>query len=141
MIQQEIVERDLCDGGAVRQPQLRRSHPSLRQAGVPRLAALVVAYALAGTIRFDIERDDSFGHRRLRASRSCSAPVARTPRSTRGRRVASSPEHPPRSIPHPDVRKACRRRSKVSPLYDRGPQSTYIRRPPHGDRRAPARAR
>lgn len=55
-IQQEIIERFVCHGGAGNRNFDGRIHPYAKQAFLAS-PPLVVAYAIAGTIRFDIEKD------------------------------------------------------------------------------------
>jgi aconitate hydratase len=89
----------------------------------------VVAYAIAGTIRFDIEKDvlgtDSKGQPvRLKDIWPSDAEIDAI--------VAKSvkPEHF-RTVYEPMFRFVADTGPKVSPLYDWRPQSTYIRRPPY----------
>ena len=54
-IQQEIIDRDLFSTAVLSAPNFDgRIHPYAKQA-FPASPPLVVAYAIAGTIRFDIE--------------------------------------------------------------------------------------
>lgn len=129
-IQQEIVERDL-HAVAVLSGNRNfdgRIHPQARQAFLAS-PALVVAYALAGTIRFDIERD-VFGM----------APDGKPitlkdlwPTDEEIDAVVSASVKPEqfRSIYIPMFERQSEAAQEVSPLYDWRPQSTYIRRPPY----------
>jgi aconitate hydratase len=128
-IQQEIIDRDLYATAVLSGNRNfdGRIHPYAKQAFLAS-PPLVVAYAVAGTIRFDIERDvlgmDAAGREiRLKdiwpSDEEIDAVVA----------AAVKPEHF-RKVYAPMFGNAGARR-KVSPLYDWRPQSTYIRRPPY----------
>ncbi len=83
-IQQEVIDtRPVRDRRAVGQPQLRRPHPSLRQAGLPRLAAAGgrLRHRRHGALR---HREGRARHRRAGQRRSRSRTSGRaTRRSTR----------------------------------------------------------
>jgi aconitate hydratase len=129
-IQQEIIDRDLYAVAVLSGNRNfdGRIHPYAKQAFLAS-PPLVVAYAIAGTIRFDIERD-ALGHRadgspiRLRdlwpADAEIDALVAK----------AVKPEHF-RKVYEPMFRIAVDSGERVKPLYDWRPMSTYIRRPPY----------
>jgi len=129
-IQQEIIERDLYATAVLSGNRNfdGRIHPYAKQAFLAS-PALVVAYAIAGTIRFDIEKD-SFGTDaagkpiRLRDLWPTDAEIDAV--------VAASvkPEQF-RKVYEPMFRISVESGPKVSPLYDWRPQSTYIRRPPY----------
>ncbi|MBL8384330.1 MAG: Fe/S-dependent 2-methylisocitrate dehydratase AcnD [Burkholderiales bacterium] len=132
-IQQEIVERDLYATAVLSGNRNfdGRIHPYAKQAFLAS-PPLVVAYALAGTIRFDIERDafgtDAAGRPvRLKdlwpSDAEIDAIVASSVRPEQFRKVY---------IPMFEARADAG--TRVAPLYDWRPQSTYIRRPPYWDR-------
>ena len=129
-IQQEIVERDLYATAVLSGNRNfdGRIHPYAKQAFLAS-PPLVVAYAIAGTVRFDIERDvlghDASGQPvRLAdlwpSDAEIDEIVARCVKPEMYRRVYE-PMFAARVESGP----------KVSPLYDWRPQSTYIRRPPY----------
>ena len=129
-IQQEIIDRELYSVAVLSGNRNfdGRIHPYAKQAFLAS-PPLVVAYAIAGTIRFDIERD-ALGHRPdgtpillkdlWPGDEEIDAVVAR----------AVKPEHF-RRVYEPMFRIAVDRGERVQPLYDWRPQSTYIRRPPY----------
>jgi len=127
-IQQEIVARDLYATAVLSGNRNfdGRIHPYARQAFLAS-PPLVVAYAIAGTMRFDIEQDVlgvAEGREiRLRdiwpSDEEIDAIVARAVRPEQFQRVY---------LPMFE-RKATQR--AASPLYDWRPRSTYIRRPPY----------
>jgi aconitate hydratase len=129
-IQQEIVERDLYATAVLSGNRNfdGRIHPYAKQAFLAS-PALVVAYAIAGTIRFDIEKDvlgvDAAGNAvRLAdiwpSDAEIDAVVERAVKPQQFRKVY-------------DIMFARREEGSeaVSPLYDWRPMSTYIRRPPY----------
>jgi aconitate hydratase len=129
-IQQEIIDRDLYATAVLSGNRNfdGRIHPYARQAFLAS-PPLVVAYAIAGTIRFDIERDalgtDANGRpvtlRDLWPSdEEIDAIVAASVKPEQFRRVYE-----------PMFRVSLDAGAKVSPLYDWRPMSTYIRRPPY----------
>ena len=129
-IQREIVERDLYATAVLSGNRNfdGRIHPYAKQAFLAS-PPLVVAYAIAGTVRFDIERDvlghDAAGKPvRLAdlwpSDAEIDEMVARCVKPEMYRRVYE-PMFAARVESGP----------KVSPLYDWRPQSTYIRRPPY----------
>ena len=129
-IQQEIIERDVYATAVLSGNRNfdGRIHPYARQAFLAS-PPLVVAYAIAGTIRFDIEKDvlgtDADGAPvRLQDIWPSDAEIDAI--------VASSvkPDHF-RQVYIPMFERRADEDGPVSPLYDWRPQSTYIRRPPY----------
>jgi aconitate hydratase len=129
-IQQEIIERDLYATAVLSGNRNfdGRIHPHAQQAFLAS-PPLVVAYAIAGTIRFDIEKDalgvDQAGNPvTLKdiwpADEEIDAIVKSSVKPEQFRQTY---------IPMFDLDKSDR--AQVSPLYDWRPQSTYIRRPPY----------
>ncbi|MDM9557989.1 MULTISPECIES: Fe/S-dependent 2-methylisocitrate dehydratase AcnD [Bordetella] len=129
-IQQEIIERDLYATAVLSGNRNfdGRIHPYAKQAFLAS-PPLVVAYAIAGTIRFDIEQDvlgtDADGKEiRLKdiwpSDEEIDAVVD----------AAVKPEQF-RKVYEPMFGIRDERREAVSPLYDWRPMSTYIRRPPY----------
>ncbi|WP_306391079.1 Fe/S-dependent 2-methylisocitrate dehydratase AcnD [Telluria beijingensis] len=130
VIQQEIIERDLYATAVLSGNRNfdGRIHPYAKQAFLAS-PALVVAYAIAGTIRFDIEKDvlgvdDAGKEIRLAdlwpSDKEIDAVVASSVKPEQFRKVYT-----------PMFARVVDDGSKVSPLYDWRPQSTYIRRPPY----------
>jgi 2-methylcitrate dehydratase (2-methyl-trans-aconitate forming) len=129
-IQKEIIDRDLYATAVLSGNRNfdGRIHPYAKQAFLAS-PPLVVAYAIAGTIRFDIEKDalgtDAAG-RPVRladiwpADEEIDAIVARSVKPQQFR-----------SVYEPMFRLGVDSGEKVSPLYDWRPMSTYIRRPPY----------
>nr|WP_297383424.1 Fe/S-dependent 2-methylisocitrate dehydratase AcnD [uncultured Roseateles sp.] len=132
-IQQEIVERDLYTTAVLSGNRNfdGRIHPHAKQAFLAS-PPLVVAYALAGTIRFDIERDvlAVVNGREIRLAdlwptdEEIDALVERAVRPEMFTRV-----YEPMFALQP-----VSAGERVSPQYDWRAQSTYIRRPPYWDR-------
>ncbi|WP_206245085.1 Fe/S-dependent 2-methylisocitrate dehydratase AcnD [Novosphingobium terrae] len=128
-IQQEIIDRDLYATAVLSGNRNfdGRIHPYAKQAFLAS-PPLVVAYALAGTIRFDIEKDvlGVVEGREIRladlwpSDEEIDAIVAASVTPDQFRQVY-------------DPMFAPQLRSEASPLYDWRPQSTYIRRPPYWD--------
>jgi len=129
-IQQEIIDRDLYATAVLSGNRNfdGRIHPYAKQAFLAS-PPLVVAYAIAGTVRFDIERDsfgtDANGKPILLkdlwpADEEIDAIVRASVKPEQFRKVY---------IPMFEQRSASV--ANVSPLYDWRPQSTYIRRPPY----------
>ncbi len=128
-VQQEIVERDLYATAVLSGNRNfdGRIHPYARQAFLAS-PPLVVAYAIAGTIRFDIEKDvlTVFEGREIRLAdlwpgdAEIDAIVARSVR----------PEHF-RQVYEPMFAITADSGASVAPLYDWRAASTYIRRPPY----------
>lgn len=127
-IQQEIIERDLYatavlsgnrnfDGVSIRMPTSVLASPPL-----------VVAYAIAGTMRFDIERD-ALGHdaqgkpiylnHLWPSDEEIDAVVGRAVKPEQFKQI------------YIQMFKLDETQSASSPLYDWRPMSTYIRRPPY----------
>lgn len=129
-IQQEIIDRDLYATAVLSGNRNfdGRIHPYAKQAFLAS-PPLVIAYAIAGTVRFDIEKDvlgvDADGNEvRLKdiwpSDAEIDAVVKESVKPEQFRRVYD---------PMFNVR--VEHGEKVSPLYDWRPQSTYIRRPPY----------
>ena len=129
-IQQEIIDRDLYATAVLSGNRNfdGRIHPYAKQAFLAS-PPLVVAYAIAGTVRFDIEKDalgiDKNGKPiTLKDLWPSDAEIDAI--------VASSvkPEHF-RRVYEPMFAVQAADGRKISPLYDWRPKSTYIRRPPY----------
>ena len=129
-IQQEIIDRDLYATAVLSGNRNfdGRIHPYAKQAFLAS-PALVVAYAIAGTIRFDIEKDvlgfDPQGNPvTLKDIWPTDAEIAAV--------VAASvkPEQF-RKVYEPMFAASVQSGESVSPLYAWRPESTYIRRPPY----------
>ncbi len=129
-IQQEIIERDLYATAVLSGNRNfdGRIHPYAKQAFLAS-PPLVVAYAIAGTIRFDIEKDvlgiDKHGKAvTLKDIWPTDAEIDTI--------VAASvkPEQF-RKVYEPMFSASVESGQKVDPLYEWRPQSTYIRRPPY----------
>jgi len=130
VIQQEIIDRDLYATAVLSGNRNfdGRIHPYAKQAFLAS-PPLVVAYAIAGTIRFDIERDVlgvAADGREIRlkdiwpSDEEIDAMVKSAVKPEQFRKVYA-----------PMFGIKDDRNSAVSPLYDWRPQSTYIRRPPY----------
>jgi aconitate hydratase len=130
VIQQEIIDRDLYATAVLSGNRNfdGRIHPYAKQAFLAS-PPLVVAYAIAGTIRFDIEKDVLGIHEgkeiRLKdiwpSDAEIDALVAKSVKPEQFRQVY---------IPMFDLDRGIK---SASPLYDWRPMSTYIRRPPYWD--------
>ncbi|MGU1314802.1 aconitate hydratase AcnA [Pseudomonas aeruginosa] len=128
-IQQEIVERDLYATAVLSGNRNfdGRIHPYAKQAFLAS-PPLVVAYAIAGTIRFDIERDvlGVVDGKEIRlkdlwpSDEEIDAVVRAAVKPEQFRQVY---------IPMFDITHG--ERERVDPLYAWRPTSTYIRRPPY----------
>ncbi|MFN3713139.1 MAG: Fe/S-dependent 2-methylisocitrate dehydratase AcnD [Alcanivoracaceae bacterium] len=128
-IQQEIIDRDLYATAVLSGNRNfdGRIHPYARQAFLAS-PPLVVAYAIAGTMRFDIEQDvlGVVDGKEIRlkdiwpSDEEINALVAKAVKPEQFRAVY---------IPMFEQRDTSIQ--KVSPLYDWRPMSTYIRRPPY----------
>ncbi|EKT4468749.1 Fe/S-dependent 2-methylisocitrate dehydratase AcnD [Pseudomonas putida] len=128
-IQQEIIDRDLYATAVLSGNRNfdGRIHPYAKQAFLAS-PPLVVAYAIAGTIRFDIEKDvlGVVGGKEIRlkdiwpSDEEIDAVV----------RAAVKPEQF-RKVYIPMFAIEEDKGPKVAPLYDWRPMSTYIRRPPY----------
>jgi iron-sulfur-dependent 2-methylisocitrate dehydratase len=130
VIQQEIIDRDLYATAVLSGNRNfdGRIHPYAKQAFLAS-PPLVVAYAIAGTIRFDIEKDvlglDAQGNEiRLKdiwpADEEIDAVVKASVKPEQFRQV-----YIPMFAVHEDTG------PKVPPLYEWREMSTYIRRPPY----------
>ena len=128
-LQQEIIDRDLYATAVLSGNRNfdGRIHPYAKQAFLAS-PPLVVAYAIAGTIRFDIEKDalgnDKEGHPIYLkdiwpSDEEIDALVKQAVKPEQFRKVY---------IPMFDLGVT---EKAASPLYDWRPQSTYIRRPPY----------
>lgn len=128
-IQQEIIDRDLYATAVLSGNRNfdGRIHPYAKQAFLAS-PPLVVAYAIAGTIRFDIEKDalgtDQNGNPIYLkdiwpSDAEIDALVKESVKPEQFRQVY---------IPMFDLGES---EKSESPLYDWRPQSTYIRRPPY----------
>ncbi len=129
-IQKEVIDRDLYATAVLSGNRNfdGRIHPYAKQAFLAS-PPLVVAYAIAGTVRFDIEKDvlgiDANGRPvTLKDLWPSDAEIDAI--------VASSvkPEHF-RRVYDPMFKLQVDNGEQISPLYDWRPQSTYIRRPPY----------
>lgn len=129
VIQQEIIDRDLYATAVLSGNRNfdGRIHPYAKQAFLAS-PPLVVAYAIAGTIRFDIEKDvlGVVDGREIRlkdiwpSDEEIDAVVKASVKPEQFRQVY---------IPMFAIQEDTG--PKVTPLYDWRPQSTYIRRPPY----------
>jgi aconitate hydratase len=129
-IQKEIIDRDLYATAVLSGNRNfdGRIHPYAKQAFLAS-PPLVVAYAIAGTIRFDIEKDvlglDHEGKPvRLKDLWPSDAEIDAIVKSS------VKPEQF-RSVYEPMFKIVVENGARVSPLYDWRPMSTYIRRPPY----------
>jgi len=129
-IQQEVIERDLYATAVLSGNRNfdGRIHPYAKQAFLAS-PPLVVAYAIAGTIRFDIENgvlgtDQDGNPVKLKDIWPDDDEIDSI--------IASSvkPEHF-REVYEPMFKLSVEHGSDSNPLYDWRPQSTYIRRPPY----------
>ncbi|GER20043.1 Fe/S-dependent 2-methylisocitrate dehydratase AcnD [Variovorax boronicumulans] len=128
-IQQEIVDRDLYATAVLSGNRNfdGRIHPYAKQAFLAS-PPLVVAYAIAGTVRFDIEKDvlTVVDGKEIRlkdlwpSDEEIDAIVKASVKPTHFRQV-----YEPMFAIQPDTGE------QVAPLYDWRPASTYIRRPPY----------
>ncbi|WP_323155812.1 Fe/S-dependent 2-methylisocitrate dehydratase AcnD [Pseudomonas alvandae] len=129
VIQQEIIDRDLYATAVLSGNRNfdGRIHPYAKQAFLAS-PPLVVAYAIAGTIRFDIEKDvlGVVDGQEIRlkdiwpSDEEIEAVVKASVKPEQFRQVY---------IPMFAIQEDTG--PKVTPLYDWRPQSTYIRRPPY----------
>ncbi|MBB5210532.1 Fe/S-dependent 2-methylisocitrate dehydratase AcnD [Microbulbifer hydrolyticus] len=129
-IQKEVIDRDLYATAVLSGNRNfdGRIHPYAKQAFLAS-PPLVVAYAIAGTIRFDIEKD-VLGHDKdgnpvtlkdiWPSDEEIDAIVKQSVKPEQFREVY---------IPMFDLEKSAE--EKGEPLYNWRPQSTYIRRPPY----------
>ncbi|WP_312684224.1 Fe/S-dependent 2-methylisocitrate dehydratase AcnD [Stenotrophomonas chelatiphaga] len=130
VIQQEIIDRDLYATAVLSGNRNfdGRIHPYAKQAFLAS-PALVVAYAIAGTVRFDIEKDalgvDAQGN-----------PITLKdlwPSDEEIDAVVKASVKPEqfRKVYDPMFTFKVEHGAPISPLYAWRPQSTYIRRPPY----------
>lgn len=128
-IQQEIIERDLYATAVLSGNRNfdGRIHPYAKQAFLAS-PPLVVAYAIAGTIRFDIEKDvlAVVDGKEIRLKDIW-------PEDAEIDALVSSAVKPEmfRQVYEPMFAIQADTAASVAPLYDWRPQSTYIRRPPY----------
>ena len=132
-IQQEIIDRDLYSTAVLSGNRNfdGRIHPYAKQAFIAS-PPLVVAYAIAGTIRFDIEKDalgvDAQGNnitlKDIWPSDAEIDQVIKESVKPEQFRAVYEPMFDIKVDYGNDV-------AAIDPLYDWRPQSTYIRRPPY----------
>ena len=128
-IQQEIIDRDLYATAVLSGNRNfdGRIHPYAKQAFLAS-PPLVVAYAIAGTIRFDIEKDvltvKDGKEIRLKDIWPTDEEIDAIVKSS------VKPEHF-HKVYEPMFAIRADSGTSVKPLYDWRPQSTYIRRPPY----------
>jgi len=129
-IQQEIIDRDLYATAVLSGNRNfdGRIHPYAKQAFLAS-PPLVVAYAIAGTIRFDIERD-------ALGTDASGKPVYLKdiwPTDEEIDEIVKQSVKPEqfRKVYEPMFALQAQNDTSISPLYDWRPQSTYIRRPPY----------
>ncbi|MBW8367968.1 MAG: Fe/S-dependent 2-methylisocitrate dehydratase AcnD, partial [Arenimonas sp.] len=129
-IQKEITDRDLYATAVLSGNRNfdGRIHPYAKQAFLAS-PPLVVAYAIAGTIRFDIEKD-ALGHD---ASGKAIALKDLWPSDEEIDAIVKASVKPEqfRKVYEPMFTVVVESGEKASPLYDWRPMSTYIRRPPY----------
>jgi iron-sulfur-dependent 2-methylisocitrate dehydratase len=129
-IQKEVIDRDLYATAVLSGNRNfdGRIHPYAKQAFLAS-PPLVVAYAIAGTVRFDIEKD-------VLGTDKNGKPVTLKdiwPSDAEIDAVVAKSVNPTqfRAVYEPMFRKIADNGEKISPLYAWRPQSTYIRRPPY----------
>ncbi|RZI80937.1 MAG: Fe/S-dependent 2-methylisocitrate dehydratase AcnD [Rubrivivax sp.] len=131
VIQKEIVDRDLYATAVLSGNRNfdGRIHPYAKQAFLAS-PPLVVAYAIAGTIRFDIEQDvlTVVDGKEIRLKDLW-------PSDEEIDAIVKSSVKPEmfRAVYEPMFAIQADSGTQVEPLYDWRPQSTYIRRPPYWD--------
>ena len=130
VIQKEVIDRDLYATAVLSGNRNfdGRIHPYAKQAFLAS-PPLVVAYAIAGTIRFDIEKD-------VLGTDKNGKPVTLKdiwPTDAEIDAVVAKSVNPTqfRAVYEPMFRKVADNGEKISPLYAWRAQSTYIRRPPY----------
>ncbi len=130
VIQKEVVDRDLYATAVLSGNRNfdGRIHPYAKQAFLAS-PPLVVAYAIAGTIRFDIEKD-------VLGTDASGKPITLKdlwPTDAEIDAVVAASVKPEqfRKVYTPMFAVQADNGEKVSPLYDWRPQTTYIRRPPY----------
>ncbi len=130
VIQQEIIDRDLYSTAVLSGNRNfdGRIHPHAKQAFLAS-PPLVVAYAIAGTIRFDIEKD-ILGH-----DKDGNAITLKDiwPSDEEIDEIVKQSVKPEqfRKVYIPMFPESSEQTEQVDPLYDWRPQTTYIRRPPY----------
>jgi 2-methylcitrate dehydratase (2-methyl-trans-aconitate forming) len=129
-IQQEVIDRDLYATAVLSGNRNfdGRIHPYAKQAFLAS-PPLVVAYAIAGTVRFDIEKD-ALGHD------ANGQPITLKdiwPSDEEIDAIVASSVKPAhfRQVYDPMFKLQVDSGEQIAPLYDWRPQSTYIRRPPY----------
>ncbi|MCK9686876.1 Fe/S-dependent 2-methylisocitrate dehydratase AcnD [Scleromatobacter humisilvae] len=129
-IQQEIIDRDLYATAVLSGNRNfdGRIHPYAKQAFLAS-PPLVIAYAIAGTVRFDIEKD-------VLGTDANGQPVTLKdiwPTDEEIDAIVASSVKPShfRQVYDPMFKLQVDSGEQISPLYDWRPQSTYIRRPPY----------
>ncbi len=129
-IQQEIIDRDLYSVAVLSGNRNfdGRIHPYAKQAFLAS-PPLVVAYAIAGSIRFDIER----GVLGIDADGKEVRLADIWPNDAEIDEIVSQSVKPQqfRDVYEPMFRKAREQARLANPLYNWRPKSTYIRRPPY----------
>jgi len=131
-IQQEIIDRDLYAVAVLSGNRNfdGRIHPYAKQAFLAS-PPLVIAYAIAGSIRFDIEKDplgtDANGQPVYLKDLWPSDAEIDAVVQAHVRPEQFQAVYAPMFAPRPEG-------TRGKPLYDWRPQSTYIRRPPYWDR-------
>jgi len=130
VIQQEIIDRDLYTTAVLSGNRNfdGRIHPYAKQAFLAS-PPLVVAYAIAGTIRFDIEKD-SLGNDKN------GNPITLKdiwPSDEEIDEIVKQSVKPEqfRKVYIPMFPESAEQEEMVDPQYDWRPQTTYIRRPPY----------
>ncbi|MDL2196202.1 Fe/S-dependent 2-methylisocitrate dehydratase AcnD [Shewanella algae] len=129
-IQQEVIDRDLFATAVLSGNRNfdGRIHPYAKQAFLAS-PPLVVAYAIAGTVRFDIEKDA------LGTDQNGNAVTLKDiwPSDEEIDAIVKSSVKPEqfRKVYEPMFNIAVEYGDGVDPLYDWRPMSTYIRRPPY----------
>lgn len=130
VIQQEIIDRDLYATAVLSGNRNfdGRIHPYAKQAFLAS-PPLVIAYAIAGTVRFDIEKD-ALG---LDADGNAITLKDIWPTDAEIDAVVKASVKPAqfRKVYEPMFNVRVEHGGKVDPLYAWRPQSTYIRRPPY----------
>jgi aconitate hydratase 1 len=131
VIQKEIVDRDLYATAVLSGNRNfdGRIHPYAKQAFLAS-PPLVVAYAIAGTVRFDIENDvlAVVDGKEIRLK-----DIWPSDEEIDAIVKASVKPEMFRAVYEPMFAISADTGEKVTPLYDWRPQSTYIRRPPYWD--------
>jgi aconitate hydratase len=130
VIQKEVVDRDLYTTAVLSGNRNfdGRIHPYAKQAFLAS-PPLVVAYAIAGTIRFDIEKD-------ILGNDQDGNPITLKdiwPSDEEIDKIVKQSVKPEqfREIYIPMFPENVAQTKEVNPLYDWRPQTTYIRRPPY----------